>query len=104
MEDINIPWVSVPLPEWVAVPALTLAFLIASVNVFVFHLLVARPEHSALYFWPFALAGFASGQFLGMVVDLPVGVLGDVYWLAGSIAAWLGMAIANAIATTLKRE
>ena len=97
MEDITVSWLPFTLPEWLAVPALTLGFLMASVNVFLFHILAARPERSALYFWPFALVGFAAGHFVGLVLDVPLGMLGDVYWLTGSIGAWLILALANAV-------
>ena len=50
-----------------------------------------------MYFWPFALVGFAAGHFVGLVLDVPMGMLGDVYWLTGSIGAWLILAIANAV-------
>ena len=76
MADITAPWLPFTLPEWLAVPALTLGFLIASVNVFLFHILAARPERSALYFWPFALGGFTAGHFVGLVLDVPLGMLG----------------------------
>lgn len=97
METVVIPGVPFPLPEWVAAPALPLGFLLASINVFLFHALAAHPERSALYFWPYALAGFAAGHLVGVVVGVQVGLSGDVQWLAGSIGAWLTLAIVNAV-------
>ena len=76
-------------------PAWVLALIIAALHVCVFHVAVARPGRSALYFAPFGILGFAAGNLVGWLLGSPLPMLGDVHVLEASAGAWLCLTIAN---------
>jgi hypothetical protein len=76
-------------------PAWILAIVLAFLNVFVFHIVLAQEGHSAFYFIPFGILGFAVGNFLGAAVGLPLPMLGDVHVVEASLGAWALLTVAN---------
>ena len=76
-------------------PAWMLAFLLALLNVFVFRAAVAREGHTAPYFLPWGLIGFALGNLLATWLGSGLPTLGDVRVIEASLGAWLLLTIAN---------
>lgn len=76
-------------------PAFLLAFLLALLNVFVFRVAVAREGHTAPYFLPWGLIGFALGNLIAAWAGSLLPTLGDVRVIEASLGAWLFLTIAN---------
>lgn len=76
-------------------PAWVLAFVLVTINVFVFHFLLGQDRHHALYFFPFGLFGFAAGNLLASLLSSPLPQLGDVHVIEASAVAWTCLTIAN---------
>jgi hypothetical protein len=77
-------------------PAWVLAFLLAALNVLIFHVVVAAEAHSALYLAPFGLFGFSVGNLLAWLAGSPLPMLGDLHVIEASVGAWLVLMLANA--------
>jgi hypothetical protein len=77
-------------------PAWALALLLATLNVLVFRIALAREGHSALYFLPFGVFGFAAGNLVGVLVNSPLPTLGDVRLIEACVGAWICLSLANA--------
>lgn len=84
------PWIAFIAPSWL------LAFLLALLNVLVFRIAVGRDGHSALYFLPWGVTGFALGNLAAVAVSSVLPALGDVRIVEASLGAWLLLTIANA--------
>jgi hypothetical protein len=76
-------------------PAWLLAFLLALLNVFVFRVAVARDGHTAPYFLPWGLIGFALGNLIAAWAGSVLPALGDVRVIEASLGAWLFLTVAN---------
>ncbi|MBI3971168.1 MAG: hypothetical protein HY332_07740 [Chloroflexi bacterium] len=76
-------------------PAWVLAFVLAAINVFVFHVALVEDGHSAVYFAPFGIFGFSIGNFLAWLVGSPLPMMGDVHVIEASIGAWVVLTLAN---------
>ncbi|HXI18366.1 MAG TPA: hypothetical protein VNM48_18540 [Chloroflexota bacterium] len=76
-------------------PSWLLATLLALLNVFVFRLAVGREGHSALYFLPWGVFGFALGNLLAGWAGSVLPALGDVRVIEASAGAWLFLTAGN---------
>ena len=76
-------------------PSWLLATLLALLNVFVFRIAVGREGHSALYFLPWGVFGFALGNLLAGWAGSVIPTLGDVRVIEASAGAWLFLTAGN---------
>ena len=76
-------------------PAWLFATLLALANVFLFRAAVGREGHSALYFLPWGVIGFALGNLLATLVGSRLPTLGDVRIVEAALGAWLMLTVAN---------
>lgn len=76
-------------------PSWLLASLLAALNVFVFRLFAGRDGHSALYFFPWGVTGFALGNLIAALAGSPVPTLGDVHVVEAILGAWLILTLGN---------
>jgi hypothetical protein len=76
-------------------PAWVLALILASLNVFVFHVALGDGEHSAIYYAPFGILGFAAGNLAAVLAASPLPTLGDVHVIEATAGAWLCLTVAN---------
>ena len=76
-------------------PAWLLAILLALANVFLFRAAVGREGHSALYFVPWGVVGFALGNLIGALLGSRLPTLGDVRIVEAALGAWLFLTMAN---------
>jgi|GEM_PF-6398255 hypothetical protein len=77
-------------PAWVVAGAGVLASLLG------FHALLGTPVRRWLTDLPFAIGGFAIGNFVAFVTDWPTPTIGDVHPVEGALGSWL---VLGAIAT-----
>ena len=77
-------------------PAWVLAVLLALLNVFVFHAVLGHAAHTALYFMPPGILGFAAGNFLAWAIRSPLPMLGDVHVIEATVGAWIVLSLTNA--------
>jgi len=76
-------------------PAWLFALLLALANVFLFRAAVGREGHSALYFVPWGVIGFALGNLVAALLGSRLPTLGDVRIVEAALGAWLLLTIAN---------
>ncbi|HET7770951.1 MAG TPA: hypothetical protein VFN74_19415 [Chloroflexota bacterium] len=76
-------------------PAWLLAGLLALANVLLFRAAVGREGHSALYFVPWGVIGFALGNMLASLLGSRLPTLGDVRIVEAALGAWLLLTVAN---------
>ena len=76
-------------------PAWLFATLLALANVFLFRAAVGREGHSALYFVPWGLFGFALGNLVAALLGSRLPTLGDVRIVEAALGAWLFLTVAN---------
>ncbi len=77
-------------PAWVVAGAGVIASLLG------FHALLGTPVRRWLTDLPFAIGGFAVGNFVAFVTDWPTPIIGDVHPVEGALGSWL---VLGAIAT-----
>jgi hypothetical protein len=76
-------------------PAWLFATLLALANVFLFRAAVGREGHSALYFVPWGVIGFAFGNLVAALLGSRLPTLGDVRIVEAALGAWLFLTVAN---------
>jgi hypothetical protein len=76
-------------------PSWLLAILLALLNVFVYRVAVGRDGHTALYFLPWGVFGFALGNLVAGWLGSLLPTLGDVRVIEASAGAWLFLTVAN---------
>ncbi|HEU5318138.1 MAG TPA: hypothetical protein VFX49_18640 [Chloroflexota bacterium] len=76
-------------------PAWLLATLLALGNVFLFRAVAGREGHSAAYFVPWGVLGFALGNLLAVWLGSRIPTFGDVHVVEASVGAWLLLSAAN---------
>ena len=76
-------------------PAWLFATLLALANVFLFRAAVGREGHSALYFVPWGVIGFAFGNLVATLLGSRLPTLGDVRIVEAALGAWLFLTVAN---------
>ena len=76
-------------------PAWLFAILLALANVFLFRAAVGREGHSALYFVPWGVIGFALGNLVATLLGSRLPTLGDVRIVEAALGAWLLLTVAN---------
>ena len=86
----------------VAPPGWVLAVVLAALNVFVFHIAAGAERHSALFFIPFGICGFALGNLLASWSGSPLPMLGDLHVIEASASAWALLTLANGFASPAK--
>ena len=86
------------LPDLLALapPAWILALVLAGLNVFVFHVLLAPDGRSPLYLAPFGLCGFSAGNLAAALLQSPLPMLGDVHVVEASAGTWLILSLLGA--------
>lgn len=75
-----------PLP-----PGLLFGLLLSTIYAALFHLWGGRSVRDLLVYVAAAAAGFAVGQFLGMLMQLPLPRIGQVHIIEASVFAWLAL-------------
>ena len=81
-------------PAWVTAGAAILASLLS------FHAVIGPPIGRWVVDLPFAIGGFAAGNFVGYVADWPTPRIGDLHPVEGAAGAWIllgGIALISAI-------
>jgi len=78
-------------------PALLLSLVVALLYAALFHLWQGRTLRDLRVFCLAALAGFAIGQGVGLLVRLPWLVIGQVHMLEASLFSWLALLIAKGL-------
>lgn len=76
-------------------PALVLSGVVALLYAVLFHLWQGRTLRDLRVFCLAALAGFAIGQGMSMLAQLPWLVIGQVHMLEASLFSWLALFIAK---------
>lgn len=66
------------------------------VSLLTFHAALGTPVARWIADLPFAIGGFAVGNYVAYVTDWPTPILGDVHPIEGALGAWL---VLGAIAT-----
>ncbi len=85
-----------PAPLTAVPPAWALAFVLAALNVFVFHTAFAQEGRSPLHLAPFGLFGFSAGNLAAVLLGTGLPTLGDVHVIEASLGAWLLLSVVNA--------
>jgi hypothetical protein len=88
-------------PAWVVAAAGILVGLLG------FHAVLGTPISRWIADLPFAIGGFAAGNFAGYVMSWPTPALGDVHPIEGVLGEWLilgAIAIGSAIAPTVPAQ
>jgi len=75
-----------PLP-----PGLFLGLLLSAAYAALFHLWGGRNVRDLLVYLAASAAGFAVGQFLGMLMQLPLPRIGQLHVVEASVFAWLAL-------------
>jgi hypothetical protein len=68
----------------VSLPAVVLSLVIASLYAGLFHLAFARRAAEIVRYWAAAIAGFAVGALLGLLIPWQLLVIGEVHLLEGT--------------------
>jgi uncharacterized membrane protein YhaH (DUF805 family) len=76
-------------------PVFLLGSALATLWASLFHLLLGRRWHDLIRSWFIALIGFAIGQIMAQVVDLPWPTLGQVRVIEATLICWGAMFIAH---------
>ena len=82
-------------PAWVVAAAGILTSLLS------FHAVLGTPVGRWVIDLPFAIGGFAAGNFAGYLADWPTPIIGDVHPIEGALGAWFilgAIAILGALA------
>ena len=82
-------------PAWVVAGAGILVSLLS------FHAALGTPIGRWVVDLPFAIGGFAAGNFAGYLADWPTPIIGDVHPIEGALGAWFllgAIAILSALA------
>jgi hypothetical protein len=77
-------------------PAWALAFVVAGLNVFLFHSTFAQEGRTPLHLAPFGLFGFSAGNLAAVLLHSALPTLGDVHVIEASLGAWIALSLANA--------
>lgn len=81
-----------------AASALVLGFLVATAYAAVFHLIIGGPLRRLLLYLVASWAGFAIGQFVGIVLNIDLFKLGTLHLLSASLGAWAALLLARWLA------
>ena len=76
-------------------PALVFSIIIATVYGLLFYLWQGRTLRDLLFFWLAAVVGFASGQVVGMLLDVISWTVGQVHVAEGTLLALLFLVLAR---------
>lgn len=79
-------------------PALLISALICTGYASLLHLWGGRTLRDLLVYWIAAAGGFAVGQLLGMLLQIPLPRIGQVHVIEASIFAWLALVGAHELA------
>jgi hypothetical protein len=82
-------------PAWIVAGAGILACLLS------FHAVLGTPIGRWVLDLPFAIGGFAAGNFAGYAANWPTPIIGDVHPIEGALGAWFflgAIAIIGALA------
>lgn len=70
-----------------SLPAIVLSLAVASLYGGLFHFVFAQRAAEILRHWAVAIAGFAAGALLGLLVPWHVLVVGEVHLVEGTVAS-----------------
>jgi len=76
-------------------PALVLSLIIATVYGLLFYLWQGRTLRDLFFFWLAAVVGFASGQVVGMLLDVSLWTVGQVRIAEGTLLSILFLVLAR---------
>ncbi len=76
-------------------PALVFSLIIATVYGLLFYLWQGRTLRDLLFFWLAAVVGFASGQVVGMLLDVIPWTVGQVHIAESTLLALLFLVLAR---------
>ena len=72
-------------------PGVLLGLLLSALNAGIFHVWGGRTIRDLLIYLIAAVAGFALGQAIGMLIRLPLPHVGQVYIIEAMVFSWLAM-------------
>ena len=79
----------------IQIPALLISLVLASLYATVFYLFLGRRLRDLLFFWLASLIGFASGQFVGSLLNIVPLTVGQVHIVEATIVALLFLILAR---------
>jgi hypothetical protein len=72
-------------------PPVLVGFTFCALYAGLFHVWGGRTLRDLVAFWLAAIVGFALGQAIGVLLDLPLPRIGQVYVIEASLFAWVAM-------------
>jgi hypothetical protein len=77
------------------IPALAFSLILASGYAAAFQLLLGRNLRDLLFFWLAAVVGFASGQFVGTLLNVIPWTIGQVHFVEATFVSLLFLVMAR---------
>jgi hypothetical protein len=77
------------------IPALAFSLILASSYAAAFQLLLGRDLRDLLFYWLAAVVGFASGQFVGILLNVIPWTIGQVHVIEATFISLLFLAMAR---------